>query len=214
MKKLLLLLAAFTATATVASAQLSYGVKGGLNISDISHSKNFTSFDKKMTTGIFVGAYVEYQFNDFLAIQPELLYSRQGVSSKDKSTEDITRKAGIRLNYLNLPILVKFYPIERLSIDVGPQIGYALSAKSIGRVVNTTDGRSVTRTKDRIDKKDYNHFDFGVAMGASYKLMNNFSVFARYYLGVTKINKKDNGFIISDKNLSNRVIQIGIGCGF
>ncbi|RZJ55928.1 MAG: PorT family protein, partial [Flavobacterium sp.] len=34
------------------------------------------------------------------------------------------------LSYLNVPIMAKYYVIEKLSLEAGPQIGFLLSAKN------------------------------------------------------------------------------------
>ena len=56
-------------------------------------------------------------FNDYLAIQPELVYSRQG--ARDKVNGD---KLKLRANYLNIPVLAKLYVLDELSVDLGPEV--------------------------------------------------------------------------------------------
>lgn len=218
MKKVLLL-AACIVMASGAFAQFSWGIKGGLNISSLTNVPN-----NQMKTGIYVGAFAEYQFNDFIAIQPEIIYSRQGVSHTIEKTvtdrEDVKSRNRFRANYINIPILAKVYLLDNLSLDLGPQIGFVLTAKEFGKSVDTKNGRDVSIYKSRMDKNSYNTFDVSIAMGLTYKLNANLFVSARYNLGLTDFLDKD--FDWKDKYDwgktriagKNSVIQLGIGVAF
>ena len=48
-----------------------WGVKAGLNVSGVSNID-----DSKMKASIYVGAFAEFHVNDWLGIQPEVIYSR------------------------------------------------------------------------------------------------------------------------------------------
>ena len=204
MKKVLLL-AACVVMASGAFAQFSWGIKGGLNISSLTEVPS-----NQMKTGIYVGAFAEYQFNDFIAIQPEVVYSRQGVAYDIVKENNVTERNRIRANYINIPILAKVYLLDNLSLDLGPQIGFVLTAKDFYKSVDTNDGRDVTNFKSQMDKNNYNVVDFSIAMGATYKLNENIFVSARYGLGITNFFNKDKTGV----NGKNSVIQLGMGFAF
>lgn len=122
MKKMILAAAALMMAAG-ASAQMpsfEWGVKAGLNVSGISNID-----DSKMKASIYVGAFAEFHVNDWLGIQPEVIYSRQGFAVDDNSVD----YARARLNYLNIPIMGKFYVLDNLSFETGPQFGFLLNAR-------------------------------------------------------------------------------------
>ena len=77
-----------------AQTEIVIGPKVGLNMTNISNS------DKKNKLSFHVGGFAEFRFNDYFAIQPELVYSRQG--ARDKINGD---KLKLRANYLNIPVL-------------------------------------------------------------------------------------------------------------
>jgi len=92
-----------------------YGLKLGLNVSRIAGTYDifdgystwyYSNYSNK--TGIHGGVFGEFRFKKF-SIQPELLYSRQGAKEKF-------------LDYFTIPIMAKYYFVEGLSIDLGPQI--------------------------------------------------------------------------------------------
>lgn len=190
MKKLILLTAAIL-LATGASAQFSYGLKFGLNVA------NLTNTDARAKTSIYLGAVGEYAFNDYIGIQPEIVYSRQGEADKMDGV-----KYSTRFNYLNIPVLAKVYLIDRVfSLEVGPQFGFALNGREVSR-------RSGHVVKDRIPASTYKTFDFSIGMGLSYKF-RWCNVSARYNLGITDVMKNNPG----DK-IRNSVFQIGLGWMF
>ncbi len=204
MKKVLLL-AACVVMATGAFAQFSWGVKSGLNISSLTDVPS-----NQMKTGIYVGAFAEYRFNDYISIQPEVVYSRQGVAYNVTKEGDVTTRNRIRANYINVPVLARLYLLDNLTLDLGPQIGFVLTAKDFSKVVDKTDGRDVWNGKSRLDKNTYNVIDFSIAMGLTYNLSDNCFVSARYGLGITNFFDKDKTGV----NGKNSVIQIGTGFTF
>lgn len=171
-------------------SNLTYGVKGGWNITNISNA------DAKNKMSIHLGGFAEWRINDYFGIQPELLYSRQGY--RDKATVDgETIKTRLRVNYLNIPVLAKLYVLDDLSVDLGPQFGFALNAKN-----RTKSGGHVTKNKIT----NFNTFDFSFAIGASYQ-MDDFMFSARYNIGLTNIfDKNDVG-----GNRKNHVFQLSVG---
>lgn len=106
------------------------------------------------------------------------------------------------MNYLNIPILAKFYLIEeKLSIDLGPQFGFNLNGKRRVKRDKTT---ILTNVSDQIKT-----FDFAVVMGASYRLTELLDVQARYNLGLTEVWRNAEG-----RKSRNGVLQIGVAYRF
>lgn len=183
MKKTLLL-AGVLLSMGVASAQTGLGVKGGVNLSTF----NGTGDDDNVKTkvGAYVGVSYEYKFSDNLAVQPEVVYSMQGAKAKDaKDTE-------AKLGYINVPVMVKYYPINQFFVAAGPQVGFNVSAKS-------KDGGVEYDLKDDIKK-----VEFGLGVGLGYEFYKNIGIEARYNFGLSKILKEEN---IKTKN---EVAQIGL----
>ncbi len=192
MKKLILVATAVfmvcIAKAQLSSGNFAYGVKGGWNVTNVSNA------EAKNKMSIHLGAFAEWRLNDYFGIQPELLYSRQGF--RDKYDWDGKKvKAKCRINYLNIPVLAKLYVLEGLSVDLGPQFGFALNVKEKIKY----DGHT---SKNKI--KSFNTFDFSFAVGASYSI-DDFILSARYNIGLTDIFDK------WDENNKNHVFQSSVG---
>lgn len=191
MKKLFLAIIAFVwVTAAHAQTEITIGPKLGWNITNISNIS-----DSKNKMSVSVGGFAEFKFNDYVALQPELLYSRQGFRMKDGDV-----KTKVRVNYLNIPILAKLYVLEGLSVDLGPQLGFALNGKSKTKVSGTTVKSKIT---------NINTCDVSFVVGLSYEY-EEFMVSARYNIGLTNVIDKDD----AGGNNKNHVFQLSVGYRF
>ncbi len=184
---------------------LQIGAKAGVNFStitgDLSEIKGRTSFH--------FGGVVELPISEKLSVQPELLFSSQGAKYPDEGT--------LILNYLQMPIMGKYYVMDELSLEFGPQIGYLLSAKfkydsdedGNDPGPNTTGERSQAVEKEDV-KSDVKSLDIGLLFGLGYKLDNGINFGARYNLGLLDGNNFDDGF----GKFKNSVFQISVGYFF
>lgn len=195
MKKSILFIAAFVLTTTFAAAQeyVYFGIKGGVNFSTFS-GDGFSDFnDENARTAYHLGLLAEVPVSDRFSIQPEVLYSAQGfdiVRREDNS--DIEHQ----LDYINVPVLAKFYLTDGLSLEAGPQVGFVVSEK-ISDGNNDIDFFEEDRTK----------IEMGLGLGASYKF-NNIFLYGRYNAGLTDIYDRE------EVDAKNSVIQAGIGLMF
>lgn len=192
MKKVILLAAVLAMSASAAFSQASFGLKGGLNLANLTNNDG----EADMKASVYAGGFMEFRINDFFAISPELIYSRQGFHMEESGT-----KMNLRLNYLNLPILAKFYVTERLSVDVGPQVGCLLNTK----LWMKSGGETATVDPNDYWELDENSLDVSFAIGLTYNFGNIF-VQGRYNLGLTEYAK--------DADSKNSVIQFGVGYRF
>jgi hypothetical protein len=227
MKKSIVMLLAVLAAGT-ASAQWTWGLKLGTNLATMSGFSASTQVDgtkKVMKTGCMGGFVVEYSFADSFGLQGELYYSRQGYSLRNTSVDMITgdpvdnSRFRDLSNYINLPVILKYYPMPGLSIELGPQIGYMISGATTYRTkadAPQTSGASktITTEKDIISASSHHRcFDYGVTAGASYELWHGVSFTARYYYGLRNISNVVNP-LGEDPQLHNSVVQLGITTRF
>src|SRR5690606_37137083 len=132
------------------------------------------------------GFLAEVIISDKASFQPELLYSGQGYVGEE------TKK---KFNYINVPLLLKYYVADNISIEAGPQVGFLINSIERGNNGNT-------------DFEDQNVVDFGVSIGLGYEFPSGIFFQGRYNLGLTNINGSDD----SDKfSYSNSVFQISVG---
>jgi hypothetical protein len=185
MKKTLLTF--FVAILTLsASAQLSGGLKGGLNLANFAGDVE----DNSMRIGFHVGGFLTFNVSDALSIQPEVLYNSVG-SKFESGNFDFEYV----LDYISIPVMVLYNVNENFNIQVGPQLGLLTSAKG------KSDGASV-------DLKDFfKGTDFGVNLGVGLNF-GKISASARYSLGLANIVEEEGE---GDEKITNSVIQASIG---
>jgi hypothetical protein len=203
MKKIILSAVAVLAFGFTNAQDVKFGLKTGLNISNITGDIEGGS----SKAGIFFGGVAEIKISDKFSFQPELLYSSLGNKYKlyDTSFEyqgdyydgvDLESKANF--GYLNIPLMAKFYVAEKFSLEAGPQLGFLLSAKE--KVTATFEGESDNVS---VDIKDYyNGFDFGFNFGTSYDFTDNVSAGVRYTVGLSNILKDSGDFKQQNSNIA------------
>ena len=165
-----------------------FGIKGGVNFPNSSGDFH----ENETLIGYQAGIFSEIKTDEKFGIQPELLYSTHGV--KNKFIKDgIAYDNNIKLAYLNLPVLAKYFVIKGLSVQAGPQIGFLMHAEENG--INITDHVKTV--------------DFGLAFGIGYDFLEDCSVDLRYNLGLS--NAVD--FHVADENykIKNSVFSLAVG---
>lgn len=196
MKKILLVavLASFSLVTTAQEEGIRFGAKAGVNFATIT-GDGTDDVDGK--TGFHLGAIVEIPISEKFAFQPEILYSSQGSSEEDGGID-----SKLNLNYINIPLMAKYYIAQGLSLQAGPQIGFLASAKS------KTEGDGV---EVEIDADEFiKGIDFGLNFGLGYQLAAGIFFEGRYNLGLSDINDIDG---VSEE-IKNSVIQLSVGYKF
>jgi hypothetical protein len=187
-KKLILLVIAGFSLATV-DAQVQFGVKGGLNLANVSVSGDNSGTSYSMRPSFYVGGMVAIPaFSDF-SVQPEVVYSSQGSKLSNSG-----QTGNYNLGYINVPVLLKYNNESGFFAETGPQLGLLLSAKA-------SSGGSSVDIKDQL-----NSTDFSWVIGAGFLLPVNLGIDARYNIGLANIAKGAS----SGQSIKNGVIQIGV----
>ncbi|WJS94052.1 PorT family protein [Flavobacterium johnsoniae] len=214
MKKSKLIICALLmcAGAMAQTEKVKLGVKAGLNISSLTFDENeLKSSDK---TGFTAGLMAEIPLAKSFSVQPELLFSQQGMklSYSDPEVQNSHYKSTIALNYLNIPIMLKYYVAKGFSLQAGPQVGILLKANN-----KYQDNFLGYDNHDKIDLKDYsNGVDASVNFGLGYQFQNKFYADVRYnmsYNDVFKDATSNTNYIIKS-DMKNRIFQVTVGYFF
>jgi hypothetical protein len=99
------------------SQGLSYGIKGGYNYSTI-RAENLNNINGQ--TGFHAGVFANFSAI-LLQIQPELLFSQRGY--------EVENGNDLRMNYIDLPVLLKVKVLPFITLDAGPQYSYLLNTQ-------------------------------------------------------------------------------------
>ena len=202
-KRLMTLMLALLACMS-ASAQVKFGAKVGLDL---------TNFWGKQTQHDILlnyqaGLLMEYKFNPRFAIAPEVVFAAQG-GKGDKVTDynDKGQLEAVNLchhtNYINVPVMFKYYTAPDFSIDFGPQVGFNVYSKFTGASNKAEDYKYMTNT-----------VDFGLGLGGTYDIDQNVFIQFRYTMGLTHVFKPTTGGVIITDYSKNGNIQLAFGVKF
>ena len=217
------------------SQEIKFGAKVGLNLSNLTGDYPTEIDEHNSKLGFHIGGFAEYPINEQFTLQPELLFSTQGntYGFKDYYGSGSYYDGvdyNLKLNYLNIPVILKYKVIEKLSIDFGPQIGYLMSAKT--KIDVTEDSRDPSQNYSvEIDmlndgtydiggttvqvKSSANRLDFSLNLGASYDISEKIFLQGRYNLGLSTVDKNStNGTSTNSWNMKNSVFQLSAGYRF
>lgn len=196
MKKIIFSLTICLLIAAVSYAQndISYGIKGGLNYSNLVYefedsNNDFLDFNAKV--GFYAGGFINISLSDKFALQPELLYSSQGAKldidysqvlifdQNDPTFLENEEDVNVKQSKLLLPILLQYKIGSDFSLFLGPQITYTLNFET---EVDSGDELVVSRFQD----DDKIGIDVSARLG--YKVSENMMIELGYFRGLTNQN--------------------------
>lgn len=167
MKKLLIFVFVLSSVAVAqAQVQVALGLKAGVNVSKL----NGDDVESSSITAFHGGAFGLFKFTA-IGIQPELLFSQQGAKVEDISGDP----QDLKMSYMTIPVMVKFYLPGGFNLQAGPQFGFLNSAEF--------DGNDI---KDSFKSSDITA-NVGVAWDAPFGLVLD----ARYNIGLSDISDND-----------------------
>ncbi len=188
MKKLFLLIPLIVCV-NLSFSQL--GAKGGLNLASLDGA-GVDDDGKKSLLGIYIGVYYNMSLNKQFSIQPELVYSAQGVRYEFSGQEE-----KITANYINFTPFFRYNTPGGFFLGTGPYIGFLMSAEF------KEQGQPDIDIKD-----DLKSMDFGWGFGAGFSSKGGLGFDLRFNLGLSTIDDDPNPI-----DIMHRVFSVGIHYG-
>ena len=201
MKKIILMTLCFVSVA-IQAQQVHFIPKLGVNIASMTNAEGTDS-----RIGLNAGVSGEIALTPVFALEPGVFYSMQGITASE-SDVDVTWKN----DYINVPVLAKYYLYEGLNLFAGPQIGFLINSKITGE----DSGVSAS-----VDTKDaFKAIDFALVLGVGYQTAMGLNFSANYNLGL--INVLDEGSTniagvdidMEGEKTKHNVIQVNVGWRF
>lgn len=186
-------------------SKVSFGIKGGINISTFSASINSESRAK---AGLALGIYLKKQIGTKVFFRPELYYSNQG--QKDNYLYPYggpsIGSTTTSMHYLNVPLLFELG--NKLCFQFGGQLGILLAGREKGTVASV-------KVDDKLNDV-MNTTDFAFVVGAGYSLGRHFNGGIRFNYGVSNIYSpdQDSGSLIELPKVHNRVLNFYLAYSF
>ena len=207
MRKIILSALAVFAFSFANAQQTKFGVKGGLNLSNWAGDTDGVNLKYKV--GFNGGLFADVKLSEKVSLQPEVLYSLVGTKIDDFTIDidgqEYTGDVNFNMSYIYIPVMLELKVAEKFNLEVGPQLGFLLSAKSVTKL----EGNS-QKVKEDI-KSIFNTIDFGLNFGANYDFDEHFILGFRYNLGLSNIAKTEEG---DSSKIQNSVFSLGLGYKF
>jgi hypothetical protein len=191
MKKIIASAILLIALAGVANAQtFSIGGKAGANLTKITGK----AFKEEYNLGYQLGVFAEIDLSKKWGIQPELLWNQttthpgSGIDSILNNWQHNT--SDIKLNYLTIPILLRYNIGNILTLNLGPQFGI-LTSKDKNLWANS--------------KQAFKSGDFSMVGGVQVNV-GHIRVYGRYIAGLSNIND-----IANQDKWKSQSLQLGVG---
>lgn len=216
-----LALAAFAAFTFTAQAQVSLGLRGGYQMSNINVTDGLDALapDFKTIDAFSIGVVMEVPLGYGFHFQPELAYSRKGFSLQESTALDLFNipvpvgvEAISRFDYLEAPLLMKYkFGDGRVNayLAAGPTFGYALDGQLITRANALIDIKLLDTDID-LNAINYERFEVGAALGGGVSFYTPFGqlfVDARYNHGFTQVYD----IPVVDEKARNQNFGINVG---
>lgn len=139
-------------------AEVSFGIQGGLNVSSVtntnSNSYGDNNFSQNAKPGFTLGIFVDVPIIPMIHFQPEVNYSMKGF--KANTDQGMFTRS---YNFVDIPLLVKFYPVPHFYVFLGPQLSVKLSTTDTW-TTNTPNFERYQRQNN-----DINQLYAGLALG-------------------------------------------------
>lgn len=197
-------------TTQPSGSKITFGIKAGGNVSNLTGT---TVTNNEAKVGAYGGVFVEIPITEKLSVQPEAMFSMEGARWEDLYVNipigyNTVDKNKANLNYVNIPIMAKYYFSGGFYVEIGPQFGVLVSAKVENENQQTliAPPNTVIVNTTTIDiKSSLSGLNFGAGIGTGYQFQNGFNVNARYIIGISDIDTASS----TDLRTSN--FSLGIG---
>lgn len=172
MKKLFTLIVIVAATyfAVPANAQLKFGIKGGLNITDMSLSNDV--FETSNRTGFFIGPTIKFTLPIVgLGIDASALYDQREGEVNVEADDNTLVSTRLKQKSINIPITLRYDiglgSLAAVYLAAGPQFGFNVGDKNQSLYKDVAEWR-------------LNTSNFSVNVGAGVMLLGHLQVGANY----------------------------------
>lgn len=200
MKKLSILLIMLFATFATYAQTLEFGPRVGVNMSKLKGGDL-----NEIKAGLNIGIFAKYNLTKKIGIDVAAMYSQEG-TGVDNTGE--IESSSIKLNYINVPVVLKYKLIGELNIFAGPQFGFLTSGKFKVPKIATLN------VKDEFKKSNIS----GVA-GVGYTLFKFIDLNLNYNFMFNNITKTSealdlNGSDFEMPDLKGGTFQVTVGLKF
>jgi hypothetical protein len=157
-----IILALLLSTLSLTISAQSFGLKGGVSISNLSGED--ADYDSR--TGFYFGSFLLMSEGNSIEWMPELIFQQKGATLNINNSTTI-------LNYIDFGVNANFHINDELFLAITPYTGYLVSG--------SVDGSSIS------EWNGVNRLELGTALGIGYKINDLFTASLNYKMGFTDV---------------------------
>jgi len=207
MKRILATLTVIAIFGNMASAQIHFGLKAGINsVNAYVVAPDGTKPSTSPGTGYYIGGLMKINFDNKLYFVPAIQYSYKNYTINYNDVNLSSCK--IHLNYVEIPLLLN-YDFKNSGnyffIQAGPSFSVALS----GTADSTKPGQASHTENMKFAYTSYGRYEANAVLNLGFHFSNHISVIGGYALGLGTIVNDDNGPVIK-----HRMFSLGLGYTF
>lgn len=162
-----------------------FGVKAGLNISNIYDTKA-EDFAADYKAGFVGGLFFKIPIGNFIGFQPEILYAQKGYNASGQTEGNNFYTYSRTTTHIDIPLLLQLKPFSTFSLVVGPQYSYMIYKKETFKSNSLT-----TVEENEIKNNNLRKNIFGAVVGADVYVFKRVTISGR--VGWDLQDNKGNG---------------------
>ncbi len=186
-----------------------FGLKAGINA-----NKSSQSDENPLTFGFQIGATVTIPMSKRFSFQPEIEFqtiNSCSVNNDFYSNGSVSEEYKTNNTLVLFPLVFKYAASNKVSIDLGPTIGYQLSRKETVKLTQTIDGQTTVFEFDPSANAFFKSKDKKLALaanlGTNYNFTETISLGFRYSLFISSFQN-------IDSTLDNSLFALSMGYSF
>lgn len=194
----------------------SIGIKAGFNLATMLNKDANETYSNiySMNPGFHIGAIIDVRINDFLTLEPGLLFTTKGTRYELEMVNE--PRVRINLYYFDFPLNIRFSHdcgnAMKLFATVGPYLGIGIS----GKIQLSVEDQGNQETEEReikwgndVAEDDIKRLDMGLTFGGGIEI-NSILAGISYDLGLYNISANQNNGKIN----KNRILKFSVGYRF
>jgi hypothetical protein len=151
------------------------GVKGGITMSNL-YINEPDMDNENARFGFHLGFFSKVLFAETFGIQPEILFTNKGTSATYEGL--INQTVDFNLNYIDIPVMLVYRPLEIVEVHAGPYVGLLLNSNI--KYSGLIDG------ENELNRDNFNTIDYGIGLGLEFDF-GLVKAGLRYNLGLKEV---------------------------
>ena len=198
---------------------ISFGLRGGLNMQNISGKDlNGDKLELGLVPRFHAGFVVGIPVAPDFYFQPGLLFSTKGAKS-DTEFLGMAMSAEYNISYIEMPLNFLYRPLVgngHFFLGFGPYIAYGIGgkAKFVVNSTSTEEDLVFTNEYQGLDYKYFKRLDYGGNIFFGYELSGGLSLQLNAQLGLAKINADNTSLPDAKTEFRNTGFGLSLGYNF